>query len=363
MNIRIDVNGAKPIYLQLYEVIKKEIIDGVYKQGDKLPSKRIVAAETGVSVISIEHAYGLLCDEGYVESRERSGYFVTFSALDGFMSGENASIKIHAQAQRPDKPIFPFSVLTKTMRRVMNDYGENILEKSPSSGCQELREALVRYLARNRGIHADVSQVIVGSGAEYLYGLIVGLLGKDLVYGIENPSYEKIEKVYRAEGVECELLELGDCGIKSGALAKTKADVLHVSPYRSFPTGVTATASKRHEYVRWAGKNDKRFIIEDDFESEFSVSTKPEETLFALGSDNVIYMNTFSRTVSPSLRVGYMVIPKRLVSAFEERLGFYSCTVPTFEQFVLAELITCGDFERHVNSVRRKKRAEQKSGK
>ena len=360
MNIKIDLTITKPIYLQLYEEFKKEIVNGAYKRGDKLPSKRTVAQDTGVSVISVEHAYGLLCDEGYLESRQRSGFFVTFSAQDGFMAGEGNPLPNHVSQPKSNRPQFPFSTLTKTMRKVINDYGEAILEKSPPSGLDELKITLSKYLSRNRGVRVSSDQIIVGSGAEYLYGLIVGLLGSDLIYGIEDPSYEKIEKVYKASGVECEHLALGNNGIKSGALAKTKADVLHVSPYRSFPTGVTATASKRHEYIRWASKKSGRYIIEDDFESEFSVSTKPEETLFALGNDNVIYMNTFSLTVSPSLRVGYMVLPKSLLPVFEEKLGFYSCTVPTFEQFVLAELIGNGDFERHVNSVRRKKRAEQK---
>ena len=129
--------------------------------------------------------------------------------------------------------------------------------------------------------------------------------------------------------------------------------MLHTTPYRSFPSGVTASASKRHEYIRWSDKSD-RFIIESDYDSEFSVSAKPAETLFALADrDNVIYLNTFSETISPSLRVGYMVLPKRLVKTFDEKLGFYSCTVPTFEQLVLTELIGNGDFERHINRVRR----------
>ena len=153
-----------------------------------------------------------------------------------------------------------------------------------------------------------------------------------------------------------ELLPLSRDGIDSAVLAKTKADVLHTTPYRSFPSGITASASKRHEYIRWSGKPG-RVIIEDDFESEFSVSRKPEDTLFSLSPyDNVIYMNTFSKTISPALRVGYMVLPERFVSEFEDKLGFYSCTVPTFEQFVIAELINNGDFERHINRVRRSKR-------
>ena len=141
------------------------------------------------------------------------------------------------------------------------------------------------------------------------------------------------------------------------------ADVLHTTPYRSFPSGVTASASKRYEYIRWSDKAN-RFIIESDYDSEFSVYVKPTETLFALSDkDNVIYLNTFSKTISPSLRVGYMVLPKRLVKPFNDRLGFYSCTVPTFEQFVLAELINNGDFERHINRERRNKRREMKKAK
>ena len=242
------------------------------------------------------------------------------------------------------------------MRRVMTERGELLLEKSPNSGCPELRQAIARYLARNRGIHADAEQIIIGAGSEYLYGLIVELLGRHRTYAIESPSYKQIAQVYRAAEITCDPLPLTDTGIDSTALAGTPASVLHTTPYRSYPTGVTATASKRHEYIRWAEKPG-RYIIEDDYESEFSVSAKPAETLFALSeSDNVIYLNTFSKTVSPSLRAGYMVLPKQLAEEFQEKLGFYSCTVPTFMQYVLEELLENGDFERHINRIRRQKR-------
>ena len=185
------------------------------------------------------------------------------------------------------------------------------------------------------------------------------LLGRNKVFAIESPSYKKIEQVYQATEIAYELLPLTQIGIDSHALDETDADILHTTPYRSYPSGVTATASKRHEYVRWANEG-MRYIIEDDFESEFSVSSKPTETLFALSNrDNVIYLNTFSKTISPSLRIGYMVLPKHLVSIYEEKLGFYSCTVPTFMQYVLTELLDNGDFERHINRVRRKRRKEQ----
>ena len=153
-------------------------------------------------------------------------------------------------------------------------------------------------------------------------------------------------------------MPLTNSGIESKALSSTNASVLHTTPYRSYPSGVTATASKRYEYIHWS-EQGHRFIIEDDFESEFSVSAKPADTLFAASKlDNVIYLNTFSKTISPSLRIGYMVLPMHLVPQFEQKLGFYSCTVPAFMQYVLAELINNGDFERHINRVRRKKRKD-----
>lgn len=358
MKYIINKNENSPAYLQLYKQIREDVVGGIYAYKSKLPSKRTIAEETGVSTVTVEHAYALLCDEGYIEARERSGYFVIFRKEDGFeVSSQEESVRLPLNTYHlSTREEFPFSVLAKTMRRVINDCGESMLEKSPNSGCIELRRAIGRYLARSRGIIVDTEQIIIGSGAEYLYSLIVQLLGREKVYAIESPSYKKIEQVYLASEVEYEKLALGKDGIESLALWSSSADVLHISPYRSFPSGVTATASKRHEYMNWAGKGE-RYIIEDDFESEFSLSKKAEETLFSnTENDNVIYMNTFSKTVSPSLRIGYMVLPKKLTALFEDKLGFYSCTVPTYIQFVLAELIMNGDFERHINRVRRKKR-------
>ena len=338
--------------------MKYNIIGGVYTYNEKLPSKRLLADETGVSLITVEHAYDLLCDEGYAEARMRRRYFVLFRSHDGFASTPEEVRKEPIPRMTSTESEFSLSILSKTMRRVLTDYGEAILQKSPNTGLPLLREAIRRYLARNRGIFVSVEQIVLGSGAEYLYGLIVELLGRDKTYAIESPSYDKIEKIYHAAHVRCELLPLSEDGIDSAALEKSTADVLHTTPYRSFPSGVTASATKRHEYIRWAQKNS-RYIIESDYGSEFSVASQPPEPLFVLSdSDNVLYLNTFSKTVSPSLRVGYMVLPKHLVQLFFEKLGFYSCTVPTFEQYVLAELLNGGDFERHINRVRRKKRKE-----
>lgn len=354
------INKTKqPLYLSIYIHIRDDIIAGVFPYGSKLPSKRLLADEIGVSTITIEHAYSLLCDEGYAEARERSGYFVTFRQTDGFASAYSPPVQpVSHKISASSYPTFSISVLSKTMRKVLSEYYDVILDKSPNIGCLELRNAIKHYLMRNRAMNIDAEQIVIGSGAEYLYTLIVDLLGKDKTFAIENPSYEKIGQIYSMAGVKYELLPLSKDGIDSKALSMSKADVLHTTPYQSFPSGVTASASKRHEYIKWA-KNGERIIIESDYGSEFSVSSQPMETLFKLsGNDNVIYLNTFSKTISSSMRIGYMVLPHKLTDIFQEKLGFYSCTVSTFEQYVLTELLNSGAFERHINRVRRSKRKE-----
>lgn len=359
MKYIIDKESTAPAYLQLYMYLRSDIVNGIYPLGSKLPSKRVLSGDSGVSSITVEHAYGLLCDEGYVESRQRSGYYVIFRTDDGFAASAPKDLVLFPHGYKNDTAAtFPFSVLAKTMRSVISDMGEAILERSPGSGCLALRNAIRLYLAQSRGIIADVQQIIVGSGSEQLYSLLIKLLGKDRIYAIETPSYHMIEQVYTEAAVTIEKLPLGLDGIDTDALKDCKADILHISPYRSFPSGVTATASKRHEYLRWAEK-EGRLIIEDDFESEFSVSTKPEETLFShTRLNNVIYMNSFSKTISPSFRVAYMVLPAMLAKKYDQQLGTYTCTVPTYIQYVLAELIAKGDFQRHINRVRRAKRKE-----
>lgn len=352
----------KPAYLTIYEEIRQEITEGSWPYGARLPSRRQTARNRGVSVITVEHSYELLCQEGYAEARPRSGYYVIYRAADGFAAPSRALLVpragLSASAGREEG--FPFSVLSRTMRRVLAEYGEGILEKSPNMGCEELRLSISRYLARNRGIRAEKEQIVIGSGAEYLYGLAVEMLGRERIYGIESPSYEKIEQVYRAKGVKCELLALESDGIRTADLKRTNASVLHITPFRSYPSGVTATASKRREYMAWAARPG-RYIVEDDFESEFSLLRKPEETLFSRAEgQNVIYLNTFSRTVSPSLRAGYMVLAPALLPLFQEKVGFYSCTVPAFEQYVLSSLLENGEFERHINRIRRLERKGQK---
>ena len=351
---------TKPAYLALYESLREEILSGVRPFGSRLPSRRSLARDRGISEITVDHGLELLCEEGYAESRPRSGVYVTYQTGEVFsapaVSPAPAAPVPPPRPGRDSRDLFPFPTLARVMRRVLSEYGEILMEKTPNAGCPALRGALCRYLARNRGIRVEPDQIMIGSGAEYLYGMVVEMLGNRNIWGLESPSYEKIEQVYRSKGVRCDLLPLDREGIQSAALQETKASVLHITPFRSFPTGITASASRRREYLRWVSVPG-RYIVEDDYESEFSLLRKPEETLFASASlENVIYLNTFSRTVSPSVRVGYMVLPRGLLPLFEKRVGFYSCSVPAFEQYVLAELLDGGEFERHINRIRRLER-------
>ena len=408
----IDPTIKQPAYLQLYRQIRQDITSGLCPYGSKLPSKRFLAAETGTSVITVQHAYDLLSDEGYIRSQERSGYYVCYKegeifpvastelshlggdlSISGGFSGaaeetqndkksnspavkdsitsetsqipeipelpeipEISDIPVRGPIVTPEQESFPFTIWAKTVRRVLADYGEELLVRSPNSGTAILRETIAQYLARSRRINVAPEQIVIGSGSEYLYNLIVQMLGRERTFALEDPSYEKIRLVYEASGVHCEMLQMDREGVRLGALYKSEADVLHVTPFNSYPSGITATASRRAGYIRWA-KGADRFIVEDDFDSEFSMSTKAEDTLFSLEpTRSVIYMNTFTRTVSPAVRVGYMVLPAELCVALQEKISIYSCTVPVFTQYILAELIRSGDFERHINRVRRKRR-------
>ena len=351
MKYSIQKGCGRPCYIQLYEQLREDIVADILPEGSKLPSKREMAAELQTARLTVEHAYELLCEEGYILSEERRGYFVAYRKEELF-----SPPRTRVPARVP--PVegvsdFPFSVLAKTMRKVISDYGERLLERAPNRGCTELREALARYLARSRGIYVSGEQIVIGSGAEYLYSLVVQMVGRESPFALESPSYGKIRRVYEANGVQCEMLPLMANGIDSQALHNSRAGVLHVTPFHSFPSGVTASVYKRREYVQWAIERNA-YVVEDDFDSEFTLSSKAEDTVFSLEPErHVIYLNTFSKTIAPSVRVGYMILPAKAQELYDERAGFYSCTVPVFDQLVLAEFINSGDFERHINRVRR----------
>ncbi len=357
---RTDNAGAEPKYLILYKKIAKDIAGGIYNAGEKLPSKRTLSEEHGMSLVTVEHALELLADEGYIQPRERSGYYVSFAPghYSPPVSGASKQVFAPMKAEDLPGPLFPFSAWAKAVRLILSERDRRIFERSAYNGHEELRRAISGFLARSRGIVCTPEQIVIGSGSAYLYERLIQLLGRDRIYAIESPSYHMIERVYRSENVSIEMLRIGNDGILTKELLNTSASVLHVTPYRSFPSGVTADAGKRAEYLEWAAGSG-RYIIEDDVESEFTVLTKNYEPLFTLAQNkNIIYMNSFSVTLSAALRISYMILPENLTAAYKEKAGFYSCPVPTFEQLVLAEFIRSGEFERYINRVRREKRAQ-----
>ena len=379
----------KKKYALIYENLRANITDGTIKYGEKLPSKRAAADSFDASVITVEHAYELLESEGYIESRPRRGYFARYVA-DGILvekesdfpfpeefaienqtDGNDATTKdattkgtnakdSAAKDANAKKERFPFGIYASAVRAVLNDLGDKITEKTNGSGAPALKSAIKNYLKTSRDVHADENRIIIGAGAEYLYGVIAKLFGAGETFAIETPSYGIIEKIYSLNGVKTEKLRLGTDGVLSEDLAACRAKVIHVTPYRSFPTGVTASASKRAEYLR-AAKKIGAYIVEDDYESEFSLSAKLTETLFKnTPDDNVIYINTFSKSVFPSLRLAYMILPEKLAAKYYEKFGDFSCPVPTLEQYVAAKIISDGSFARHVNRVRRTRKKDLK---
>ena len=352
--------AGQPKYYQLYTCIREDILHAELLPGQKLPSKRALAEHLHVSVVTVSGAYEQLVEEGYLAAKPRSGYYVC--RLSQLPSAGAAAPRLCLLSDAPQPAAaqegygFRYSALTKLMREVIADCGTRLLEKPPHYGCAELRNAIAGYLLRYRGMLAQPEQIIIGSGAEYLYGLIVQLLGRDRLYGLEDPGYEKIRQVYRANGAQCDLLPLGNDGIRADALSATQASVLHITPFHSFPSGVTTSAAKRSEYLAWAASR-KAILVEDDFDSEFSENKKPLQTLYSMDrSGCVIYVNTFSHSLAPSMRMGYMVLPEALAAYYREKLGFYSCSVPLFDQYVLARFIDRGYFERHLNRLRRQNR-------
>lgn len=357
LTYNMEQRNSEAKYYYIYKEIKKDILSGILKKNEKLPSKRSLAEHLGVSLITIENAYQMLKEEGYIEARERSGYYVCGIPVIGRTEGTQRQLHMLPldEKRKTSEMNFPYSLYFRTVRSVISEYGEELLQSSPNEGCAILRNSIAAYLLRYRGVFAQPEQIIIGSGAEHLYGAVVRIFGNDKIYGIEDPSYHQIQKVYEGMGAACEKLEMGEDGIKSEQLQQTRADVLHVTPFHSYPSGVTAPIGKRYEYLEWA-RNKHRYIVEDDFDSEFFMPGKPIETLFMLDNNqSVIYINTFSKSLSPSIRMGYMILPEHLLSRYRESSGGFSCTVPVLEQYALAEFMNKGYFEQHLNRVRRRR--------
>lgn len=349
-------NPKKPIYERIYESLRTDILTGKLKADDKLPSKRALAEQLQVSIVTVTNAYEQLIAEGYVRSVQRSGYYVQYSG--GAVELNPLSEPIYEELPPEDESaepsgLFPFSVWTRLMRRVILEKGTALLKPVANGGAYELRAAISGYLYRVRGLYQPPERIIIGSGAEYMYNLLIQLLGREKRYSAENPGFPKLPKIYALNNVNFSLISLDEYGMNVSDLLEKRVDVAHISPAHHFPTGIVMPISRRLELADWAVKNQK-FIIEDEYDSEFRWSGKPLPTLYGQGAEGrVIYINTFSQTIAPSVRISYMCLPEELYEQWQSRLGFYASTVPVFEQFTLAKFISEGYFERHLNRAKK----------
>ncbi|MDO4493325.1 MAG: PLP-dependent aminotransferase family protein [Clostridia bacterium] len=354
-----------PIYEHIYKCIKGDILSGKLKPGEKLPTKRTFARNNSVSTITIQNAYDQLISEGYVYTVTKKGYYV--AQIRELTALPPVSCKISYDIDLPKAPDFdvdlsgndyspenfPFSVWTGLSREVMSTQKSELMRVSPIGGAAALREAIAEHLRSFRGMMIDPDQIVIGAGTEYLYGLLADLLGNDKRYAIESPGYKKLAQIYGQRGIRCHYAGMDSLGIKVDELLRIDADIAHICPNHHFPTGITMPANRRYEILAWANEKTGRYIIEDDYDSEFRTEGKPIPTLFSIDAcEKVIYMNTFSKSIAPTIRISYMVLPVHLVKRFYDKFSFYSCTVSNFEQYTLAAFIERGCFEKHINRMR-----------
>ena len=358
--------GGIPLYEYLYRRIREDILSGALAEGDRLPSKRALAEHLRISVITVENAYSQLEAEGYVRGESRRGFFV--SRVERSLS-PHAAPKIPPSPQEPDWRLdlksnrvdaarFPFAVWSRLTRQVLSEEGERLLRPVPPQGLEALRRAIAIDLRDYRGLAVSPEQIVVGAGAEYLYLLLAQLLGRDTVFAVEDPGYPKIRQVYGKCGAACRPVPLDSQGLDMKALRRSGATVAHLSPSHHYPTGLVTTIGRRQELLRWAG--DSRTIIEDDYDSELRFTGRPIPALQSIDRrGRVIYLNTYSQTIAPSMRVGYLVLPPELLERYRRELNFYACTVPATEQYVLARFLAGGWYEQHLARMRNEYRARR----
>ena len=354
----LDPASPVPLYEQLYRCLKEDLLSGAIAGGEKLPSKRALAENLNVSRITVENAYQQLLTEGYLQSRPRSGYYAeVLETLPQPAPPPNMEPAAPQEAPSPSAGQFPFSVWARLMRSVLLDSREALLRPVPGQGLPELRVAIAGILRRSRGMEVPPEQILIGAGAEYLYNILLQLLGRTCVFALENPGHRKLRQVYSAGGACVRPVELDESGVDLQSLIASGADVLHISPGHQFPTGIVTPIARRRQLMAWLGSRPDRYLIEDDYDSEFRFAGKVIPTMASMDvTGRVIYLNTFSKTISPALRISYLILPPALLERYREKLGFYSCTVPSFEQLTLARFLDEGYFEKHVSRMKRRYR-------
>lgn len=362
-----------PLYEYLYRRIRTDILSGRLSAGERLPSKRALAEHLQISVITVENAYRQLDAEGFLLSRPRRGFFVApverLSAAPVPAAAPAAPAapawRLDLKSNQVDVSRFPVSVWARLTRQVLSEGGDALLSPVPQQGLPALRRAIARNLRDLKGMAVLPDQIVVGAGAEYLYLLLAQLLGGDHprgrspVFAVEDPGYPKIRQVYTKCGASCRPVPMDGQGVDLHALENSGADALHLSPSHHYPTGLVTPIGRRQALLRWA-EAENSVIIEDDYDSELRFTGRPVPTLQSIDAGGrVVYMNTFSQTISPSMRLGFMVLPPPLLERYRRELGFYACAVPALEQHVLARFLDGGYYEQHLSRMRKEYRARR----
>lgn len=362
--ISLDAKSSRPMYEQIYEYLKKEIQEGGLAFKEKLPSTRKLSAHLEVSRSTVELAYEQLLSEGYIASIPCRGYFV--NELEGLYrlapesktellpdEGKTELYDYDFSPNGVDLDSFPHSVWRKLSRNILIDDRKELFMLGAPMGEEVLRGAIAVYLHQARGVNCHPGQIIIGAGTDYLFMLLCAVFGKGLRIAMENPTYKKAYKVLKSLSNEMMVVDMDQYGMKVEELAETEADVAYVMPSHQYPLGTVMPIKRRMELLRWAGEKEGRYIIEDDYDSEFRYKGKPIPALQGYDSqDCVIYIGTFSKSIAPAIRVSYLVLPKKLFAVYQERGRIFSSTVSRVDQMIVAGFLQEGYYERHLNKMR-----------
>lgn len=376
--------GNASRYDYLYRCIRHDIAHGNILPDEKLPSKRALARNLGVSVITVEAAYAQLVAEGYVRAEERRGYFAC-ELSPVARGGRRDGARLRGDARRSGVPegnpmtpsstsgsasgaaataLFPYQTWARVIRRTLTEESSATLaEAALAAGSPRLRQAIASYLCEYRGMEVPAERIVIAAGSQTLYQLIVQLLGRERTFATECPGYPLLGRIYGAQNVHCASIPLSAGGIDIAALRESGASVAHVMPAHQFPTGVVMSAACRRDLLNWSRTDEARafsaagprgrFIVEDDYDAEFRMSGRPIAPLSSVDvAGRVIYLNSFTKSLGAAFRIAYMALPEELAAQFELNLGFYSNTVSPLEQLALARFIEQGHYERHVNRLR-----------
>lgn len=365
MTFTLQAGAKKCLYEQIYEHIRDEIKEGKLLHGEKLPSTRALAEYLQVARSTVEYAYEQLLSEGYIEAVPYKGYFVC--KLEGLynlreepaeiVAAKAASEKeyeYHFSPNGVDMSAFPYSVWKKINRSILNDNNGELFQAGIPQGEEGLRKSIARYLHASRGVTCSPEQIVIGAGNDYLLLLLEKVLGRHVRIAMESPTYRRAWQIFDSFAYDMIPVGMDAYGMKAEELEQSGATAAYVMPSHQYPTGIVMPIGRRSELLRWAGKAPERYIIEDDYDSEFRYKGKPIPALFSSDrEDKVIYIGTFSKAIAPAIRISFMVLPGALLKKFREQCYFYSSTVSRIDQTILQQFIDGGYFERYLNKMRK----------